>query len=113
VHRRDPAGTVVHSDQGSQFRSKKCVRALRDASLLGLMGRIDACADNAATESFFALLQKEVLGRKRWAIREELRLAIITWIEATYHRKRRQLGLGKLTQVEYETIISPRVALAA
>ena len=50
------------------------------------MGRVGACADNAAMESFFALLQKNVLDRKRWATREELRLAIITWIEATYHR---------------------------
>lgn len=45
--------------------------------------------------------------------REELRLAIVTWIEATYHRKRRQRGLGKSTLIEYETIINPQVALAA
>jgi putative transposase len=113
VHRRNPAGTVVHSDRGSQFRSKKFVRALGDAGLLGSMGRVGACADNAAMESFFALLQKNVLNRKRWATREELRLAIITWIEATYHRRRRQRGLGKLTPIEYETIINPRAALAA
>ena len=48
------------------------------------MGRVGACADNAAMESFFALLQKNVLNRKRWATREELRLAIITWITNTY-----------------------------
>ncbi|WIE62236.1 IS3 family transposase [Curtobacterium sp. MCLR17_032] len=113
VQRRSPVGTVVHSDRGSQFRSKKFVRALADAGLLGSMGRVGACADNAAMESFFALLQKNVLNRKRWASREELRLAIITWIEATYHRKRRQRGLGKLTPIEYETIINPQVALAA
>jgi putative transposase len=53
------------------------------------MGRVGACADNAATESFFALLQKNILDRQRWATREELRLAIITWIERTYHRRRR------------------------
>jgi putative transposase len=113
VHRRNPAGTVVHSDRGSPFRSKKFVRALSDAGLLGSMGRVGACADNAAMESFFALLQKSVLNRKRWSTREELRLAIITWIEGTYHRKRRQRGLGKLTPIEYETIINPQVALAA
>lgn len=113
VHRRNPTGTVLHSDRGSQFRSKKIVRSLGDAGLLGSMGRVGACADNAAMESFFALLQKNVLNRKRWATRQELRLAIITWIEATYHRKRRQCGLGKLTPIEYETIINPTVALAA
>jgi putative transposase len=113
VQRRNPVGTVVHSDRGSQFRSKRFVRAIADAGLLGSMGRVGACADNAAMESFFALLQKNVLNRKRWATRDELRLAIITWIEATYHRKRRQRGLGKLTPIEYETIINPQVALAA
>jgi transposase InsO family protein len=54
-------------------------------------------------ESFFALLQKNVLDRQRWASREQLRLAIITWIERTYHR-RRQRRLGRLTPIEYETI---------
>jgi transposase InsO family protein len=36
------------------------------------MGRVGACGDNAAMESFFALLQKNVLNRKRWETREEL-----------------------------------------
>ena len=39
--------------------------------------------------------------RQRWQTREQLRLAIITWIERTYHRRRR---LGRLTPIEYETI---------
>ena len=55
-------------------------------------------------ESFFALLQKNVLDRQRWDSREQLRLAIITWIERTYHRRRRQRRLGRLTPIEYEII---------
>lgn len=55
-------------------------------------------------ESFFALLQKNVLNRQRWKTRHELRLAIITWIEAVYHRRRRQRRLGRLTPIEFETI---------
>ena len=102
---RRPAGTVVHSDRGSQFRSHAFVRALRDAGLNGSMGRVGACADNAAMESFFNLLQKNVLNRRRWTGREELRLAIITWIEKTYHRRRRQDRLGRLTPIEYETLL--------
>jgi putative transposase len=51
------------------------------------MGRVGACGDNAPMESFFALLQKNVLDRQHWATRDELRLAIITWIERTYHRR--------------------------
>ena len=68
------------------------------------MGRVGACADNAAMESFFSLLQKNVLNQKRWETREELRLAIVVWIEKTYHRRRRQRRLGKLTPIEFETI---------
>lgn len=80
---RSPIGTTVHSDRGSQFRSRKYILALTQAGLLGSMGRIAACADNAAMESFFSLLQKNVLNRKRWETREELRLTIVTWIERT------------------------------
>ena len=42
ISRRNPSGTVIHSDRGSQFRSKKFVRALSDAGLLGSMGRVGA-----------------------------------------------------------------------
>jgi len=108
---RRPAGTVVHSDRGSQFRAHVFIQALRGAGLHGSMGRIGACADNAAMESFFSLLQKNVLNRRRWATRHELRLAVVTWIEQTYHRRRRQDALGRLTPIEYETLI--RAASAA
>ena len=47
------------------------------------MGRVGTCADNAAMESFFSLLQKNVLNRRRWRTRAELRLAIVAWIETT------------------------------
>jgi putative transposase len=101
---RGPDGTVVHSDRGSQFRSHKFVKALRRNGLRGSMGRVGACGDNAAMESFFALLQNNVLDRQRWATRQDLRLAIVTWIERTYHRRRRQLRLGRLTPIEFETL---------
>lgn len=64
-------------------------------------------------ESFFALLQKNVLDRRSWPTREELRIAIVTWIERTYHRRRRQIGLGRLTPIEYETIMTPPASQAA
>ena len=111
--RRDAAGCIVHSDRGSQFRSRKFVHALNRHHLIGSMGQVGAGGDNAAMESFFALLQKNVLDRKRWRTREELRIAIITWIQRTYHRRRRQARLGRLTPIEYETIMNPAVDLAA
>lgn len=103
---RSPVSTIVHSDRGSQFRSRKFVHALSHNGLRGSMGRVGACGDNAAMESFFALLQRNVLDRQRWSTRAQLRLAIVTWIEKTYHRKRRQRRLGRLTPIEFETINS-------
>ena len=113
IRRRDVAGCIVHSDRGSQFRARSFVHALNRHHLIGSMGKVGAAGDNAAMESFFALLQKNVLDRKRWRTREELRIAIITWIERTYHRRRRQARLGRLTPIEYETIMNPTVSLAA
>ncbi|WP_240689330.1 IS3 family transposase, partial [Brevibacterium aurantiacum] len=99
--------------ESAQFRSRKFVHALNRHHLIGSMGQVGAAGDNAAMESFFSLLQKNVLDRKRWRTREELRIAIITWIERTYHRRRRQARLGRLTPIEYETIMNPAVSLAA
>jgi putative transposase len=80
------------------------MRLLKNNGLIGSMGRVASAGDNAAMESFFSLLQKNVFDTKRWETREELRLAIVTWIETKYNRRRRQRGLGKLTPVEFEMI---------
>ncbi len=109
----DVAGCIVHSDRGSQFRSRSFVHALNRHQLTGSMGRVGAAGDNAAMESFFALLQKNVLDRQHWRTRQELRIAIVTWIERTYHRRRRQDTLGRLTPIEYETIVPTLAAQAA
>lgn len=68
------------------------------------MGRVGACADNAAIESSFSLLQENVLDSQRWFTKADLRMAIVTWIEKMYHRKRRHRRLGRLTPVECEAI---------
>lgn len=111
--RGDVAGCVVHSDRGSQFRSRKFLRAISRHRMVGSMGRVGAAGDNAAMESFFSLLQKNVLNRRSWTTRSELRIAIVTWIERTYHRRRRQASLGRLTPVEFEVIMNTSAALAA
>jgi putative transposase len=109
---RSPAAAIVHSDGGSQLRLRKFVHALSDNGLQGSMGRVGACGDNAAMESFFALLQRNVRDRRRWSTRAELRLAIVSWIERTHHRRRRQRAFGKLTPIEFELLRAP-VATAA
>ena len=110
----DVAGCILHSDRGSQFRSRKVHRVLARYGMVGSMGKVGAAGDNAAMESFFALLQKNVLDRRhRWATRDDLRIEIVTWIERTYHHRRRQARLGRLTPIEFEMIMTPQTATAA
>ncbi|WP_436277902.1 IS3 family transposase [Pseudactinotalea suaedae] len=113
ARRGDVSGCVVHTDRGSQFRSRRFVHALNRHSMVGSMGRVGAAGHNAAMESFFSLLQKNVLNRRIWATREDLRIAVVTWIERTYHRRRRQDALGRLTPIEYETIMTTPASQAA
>ncbi len=115
VARRQPTGVVVvHSDRGSQFRARSFRAVLTAAGLQGSMGRVASAGDNAAMESWHALLQKNVLDRRRWRTRDELHEAIVFWIEHTYNRRRRQRGLGKLTPVEYDLAFTqPHAAIAA
>jgi putative transposase len=92
---------------------RKLVGQLNRHGMVGSMGRVGAAGDNAAMESFFSLLQKNVLNRRVWATREELRIAIVTWIEGTYHRRRRQAALGRLTPIDNELIMTTTATQAA
>jgi transposase InsO family protein len=65
ARRGDVAGCILHSDRGSQFRARKAHRCLARHRMIGSMGRVGTAADNAAMESFFALLQRNVLDRRR------------------------------------------------
>jgi len=54
-----------------------------------------------------------ILNHRSWDTREQLPIAIVTWIERTYHRRRRQTGLGRLTPIEFETIMITPACQAA
>lgn len=90
ARRNGVAGCILRTDRGSQFRSRNFVATLHHHRILGLMGRVGAAGDKAAMESFFGLLQNNVLDRRPWATRDQLRTAIVTLIERTYRRRRRQ-----------------------
>jgi putative transposase len=77
------------------------------------MGRVASAGDNAAMESFFSLLQKNVLDCQRWDTRSELRYAVVTWIEHTRNRRRHQRAVGRLTPVEFELAFTPTEAAHA
>ncbi len=57
-------------------------------------------------------LQKNVLNRRRWSSHQEPRIAIITRIERTYHRRRRETRLGRLTYRVRDNDEQPRTSAA-
>ena len=68
---------MVHSDRGAQYTSWLFGHRLREASLLGSMGRVASAFDNAMIESFFGSMQIELLDRSTWNSRAELAPAIV------------------------------------
>jgi putative transposase len=99
-----PGQTVLHSDRGAQYTSWAFGRRLREAGLLGSMGRVGSAYDNAMMESFFSTLQRELLDRRKWQTRAELARAIFEWIEAWYNPHRRHTSIGYLSPVDYERL---------
>jgi putative transposase len=109
VLRRTPQNgeTILHSDHGSQYTSWAFGQRLQRAGLLGSMGSVGDCYDNAMMESFWGTLQLEVLDRKTWNSRAELANAIFEWIECWYNPNRRHSSIGMLSPVDYEQHHTP------
>jgi putative transposase len=100
--RRPGNGTVIHSDQGTQFTSWAFTRRALDSGLLPSMGSVGDCFDNAVMEAFWSRVQVELLDRKRWSTRIELANAMFEYLEIFHNRQRRHSALGMLTPVEFE-----------
>jgi putative transposase len=104
ARRRPAPGLIWHSDQGSQFVSLAFGQQARAAGIAQSMGSKGDCYDNAAAESFFATLKKELIHRRSWPLKAELRTEVFDYIEAFYNRRRRHPGLGMLSPAQFETI---------
>jgi putative transposase len=101
--RRQPGpGLIWHSDQGSQFVSLAFGQAARKAGIAQSMGSRGDCYDNAVAESFFATLKKELIHRRSWPTRAELRTEVFDYIETFYNRERRHSSLGQRSPADYE-----------
>jgi putative transposase len=101
---RHPDGTIVHSDRGTQYTSWLFGHRLREAGLLGSMGKVACAYDNSMMESFFGSMQIELLDRRLWTTRAELTTAIFEWIEAFYNPIRRHSALDYLSPVDHERL---------
>ena len=101
---RRPAakGVKVHSDQGSQYRSKKYGEYVLSLGFKQSMGAARTCYDNAPCESFFGSYKNESLHRRAKASLDETRYEIFNYIEGFYNKKRLHSKLGYLSPMEYE-----------
>jgi putative transposase len=102
---RKPApGTIVHSDRGAQYTSWIFGHRLRQAGLLGSMGKVASSVDNALIESFWSSMQSELLDRQSWNSRVELASAMFEWIEGWYNPHRRHSSLGMVSPAGFEQL---------
>jgi putative transposase len=98
------AGTLIHSDHGSQYTSWTFSQRVRSGGLAHSLGSVGDAFDNAVVESFWARMQTELLNTRKWRTRMELSAEIFDWIEVFYNRSRRHSGLGMLAPIAYEKL---------
>jgi putative transposase len=105
LQRRRPQGRLIHhSDQGSQYVSLAFGRRCRLAGIDQSMGGRGSAYDNAVCESFFKTLKSDLVDRRSWPDKAELRTAVFDYIECFYNRQRRHSSLDYLAPAEYEKI---------
>ena len=91
------AGIIFHSDRGSQYTSAEFGKVCALYKIRQSMGRTGVCWDNAAAESFFATLKRELIYRYHWNDPKILHQDLYQWIEAWYNNQRTHTSLGLRT----------------
>ncbi len=111
---RGPApGLVFHSDRGTQYTSKEFTDLLAEHQMIQSLSRPRQCWDNAVAESFFSSLKLELIDRRAWATRAQVRRAVVDYIEVFFNRRRLHSSLNYLSPAEYETRIHHHKAAQA
>ncbi|MEU9624226.1 IS3 family transposase [Streptomyces sp. NPDC048155] len=107
-------GCVIHSDRGSEYTSDQLRGRIGTLGHQQRMGRTGSCFDNAAAESFWAVLKEEIATRF-WPDRATARADIFDFIETFYNRRRlrKHIHWGYLTPHETRLRYRQGQALAA
>ena len=102
--RRHPDSTLVHhADRGPQYTSLEFSTRLTDWGIAPSYSRTGNCFDNAAMESTWATIKREIRHiHGPWAqlTRSQLRTILFAYIETFYNRNRHQARLGHRTPAE-------------
>lgn len=93
---------LLHSDQGWQYRMAAYRQKLTEQGMVQSMSRKGNCHDNAAMESFFAVLKSEFFYLNKFANIDQLEAEIAAYIHY-YNHDRIKLKLGGLSPVQFRT----------
>lgn len=97
--KKETGNVILHSDRGSQYTSHEYQFFLSTHGIVSSMSAVGSCYDNAAAESFFGVLKRERVNRKRYLTRAEARSDIFDYIERFCNqRKKRQLNSDNIHQ---------------
>lgn len=108
ANRQPPAGLLHHSDRGSQYCAHAYRQLQTEYKMVTSMSRKGNCHDNAAMESFFATLKKELVDRRHYRNQAEARQDIFSYIEGFYNRRRRHSTLGYVSPIAFENAYTLR-----
>ncbi|WP_432363890.1 IS3 family transposase [Sporosarcina sp. UB5] len=92
--------TTIHSDQGWHYQHRKWVATLKEHRVFQSMSRKGNCLDNAPMENFFGLLKQEMYYGEPPRTYEELKRAIVAYINY-YNNKRIKQKLAGMSPVQY------------
>lgn len=79
---------LFHSNRGCQYSSDSFRRMLKENGIRSSQSKPGYPYDNAYVESFFATAKKELIYRKRYVIKDDVRRDVADYIENFYNRKR-------------------------
>jgi transposase InsO family protein len=96
------SGTIIHTDQGSQYVSNNFRSLLQTHGCRQSMSRRGNCYDNAQAESFFARYKTELLEGGVFENVNQARSETFSYIEGYYNRVRRHSALGYKSPDEFE-----------
>jgi transposase InsO family protein len=97
------AGVIFRSGRGSTYTAHDFTMLCDRLGITQSMGRTGSCFDNAAAESFFSVLEHEVLSRYHFKTRQEAQQTIVEWVVDFYNRQRRHSSCGMQSPIDYET----------
>lgn len=98
------AETLIHSDQGSHYTSRRFIQIVKDAQLRQSMSRRGNCWDNAPQESLFGHMKDEI-DLDGCSTFGEVKAVIDDWMDY-YNNDRYQWQLAKLSPNEYYKYIT-------